>query len=178
MSKKRFNDGLDSVFTAEKEQGITVGSAFLMADNMASLEVKTVERRAGSTKNFLSDLDSLLNDALQESINDFNRGGGQAAMRAANFDSSKSKSTAGSPASDARPGGMAGIDALIRQTIDVNTMDLDEAGKKRITFSVDRTKLDKLKTIARLEKSYLKDVLANLIDGYIQEYAKQKGVEV
>lgn len=178
MSKKRFNDGLESVFAAEKEQGITVGSAFLMSDNSASFEVKTVEKRAGSTKNFLSDLDSLLNEALQESLDDFNRGGGQAATRAANFDGGKSKSTLGSPASDLRSGGMAGIDALIRQTIDVNTMDLDESGKKRITFSVDRTKLDKLKTIARLEKSYLKDVMASLIDGYIQEYIKQKGIDV
>jgi hypothetical protein len=43
---------------------------------------------------------------------------------------------------------------------------------------VDRSKLDKLKIIARLENSYLKDLLVNLIDGYIVEYTQQKGIDL
>ncbi len=55
----------------------------------------------------------------------------------------------------------------------------DEAsGKKRLTVAVDRSKLDKLKVIARMENSYLKDLLVNLIDGYIEEYTQQKGVSL
>lgn len=72
----------------------------------------------------------------------------------------------------------SGIDSLIRQTVDIGAIEQDEQGKKRISFSVDRTKLDKLKTIARLEKAYLKDVLSKLIDEHIQNYISQKGIEV
>jgi hypothetical protein len=55
----------------------------------------------------------------------------------------------------------------------------DEAtGKRRLTVAVDKTKLEKLKTIARLENSVLKDLLVELIDAYIQEYPVKKGVDI
>jgi hypothetical protein len=43
---------------------------------------------------------------------------------------------------------------------------------------VDRTKLEQLKTIARLENSFLKDLLVDLIDEYITEYTQEKGLEL
>jgi hypothetical protein len=43
--------------------------------------------------------------------------------------------------------------------------------------AVDKTKLDKLKTIARLENAYMKDILVQLIDEYIREYTKEKGFD-
>ena len=73
----------------------------------------------------------------------------------------------------------SGLDALIRQTLDVQEMVTDEqSGKKRLTVAVDRTKLEKLKVIARLENAYLKDLLVTLIDGYIEEYTQQKGFDL
>ena len=72
-----------------------------------------------------------------------------------------------------------GLDNLIRQTIDLKEITTDEtSGKKRLTVAVDRPKLEKLKTIARLENAYLKDLLVQLIDEYIQEYTKEKGVDL
>ncbi len=171
MSKKKFSDGLDSVFGGEKEEGIRVGSAFLMSDDSAAADVvaKPAERKVASHKNFLSDLDSLLQEALQDSFDDLNRGGASAA-------SSGKARTAASPASD-QPG-FSGIDSLIRATVDIGAIEHDEAGKKRISFTVDRTKLDKLKTIARLEKSFLKDVLSKLIDEHIQKYVAERGLDI
>ena len=52
----------------------------------------------------------------------------------------------------------------------------EETGKKRLTVTVDKTKLEKLKSIARLENAYMKDILVRLIDEYIQEYAREKGI--
>ena len=172
MSKKKFDSGLDSVFSAEKDDKIRVGSAFLMSDDSTSeVQVKPVERRAANNthKNFLSDLDFLLQEALQDGFDDLNRGGSSA------ISSAKSKSVAPT-ASDSRA--FSGIDSLIRQTVDIGAIEQDELGKKRISFSVDRTKLDKLKTIARLEKAYLKDVLSKLIDEHIQKYIADKGLEL
>jgi hypothetical protein len=72
-----------------------------------------------------------------------------------------------------------GLDNLIRQTIDVKEITTDEeSGKKRLTVAVDRPTLEKLKAIARLENSHLKDLLVQLIDEYIQEYTTEKGVEL
>lgn len=136
------------------------------------MQAKPVERRAAnnSHKNFLSDLDSLLQEALQDSFDDLNRGGASA------ISFGKSKTASATPSSDSRM--YSGIDSLIRQTVDIGAIEQDELGKKRISFSVDRTKLDKLKTIARLEKAYLKDVLSKLIDEHIQNYIAQKGIDV
>ena len=174
MSKKKFSTGLDSVFGAEKEDKIRVGSAFLMSDDSATeVQARPVERRAGnSNKNFLSDLDSLLQEALQYSFNDLNRSGSAVSSAVS---SGKTK-TAAAPASDSRM--YSGLDSLIRQTVDFGSIEQDELGKKRISFSVDRTKLDKLKTIARMEKAYLKDVLSKLIDEHIQKYIEEKGLEI
>ena len=175
MSKKKFDTGLDSVFTADREENIRVGSAFLMSDDSAAeAQAKPVERRAAnnSHKNFLSDLDFLLQEALPDSFDDLNRGGASASSASS---SSKTK-TAPAQTSDSRM--YSGLDSLIRQTVDIGAIEQDELGKKRISFSVDRTKLDKLKTIARLEKAYLKDVLSKLIDEHIQSYIAQKGIDV
>jgi hypothetical protein len=74
---------------------------------------------------------------------------------------------------------LTGLDSLIRQTIDVQEITTDEqSGKKRLTVAVDRSQLDRLKLIARLENSYLKDLLVGVIDEYINDYKQQKGIEL
>ena len=71
------------------------------------------------------------------------------------------------------------MDALIRQTIDIQEITTDEAsGKKRLTVAVDKTKIEKLKTIARLENAFMKDLLVALIDEYIKDYTRRKGLEI
>ncbi len=70
-----------------------------------------------------------------------------------------------------------GLDALIRQTIDIQDLEKEEQrGIRRLTVAVDREKLEKLTAIARMENAYLKDLLLELIDDYISEYADQKGL--
>jgi hypothetical protein len=170
MSKKKFNDGLESVFIIDKAERAGVGSSFLMGDNSHEVEVKAVEKRTNNHKNFLSDLDSLLQEALHDNINDFNRG-----MSSSSSAVSTGKSKSNNP-TEARS--YAGLDSLIRQTVDLKNFEQDELGKKRISFSVDRSKLDQLKSIARLEKAFLKDVLSKLIDEYIHEYSSDKGIDV
>lgn len=166
MSKKRFSSGLDDLFSeaaaAMQQGGIEAAVVFAPA----------TERKAPSHKNFASGLDALLQEALEESLE--------------RYDSNQPDTTTPSSAKSrahrsgtTSPAVLSGLDALIRQTIDVQEISSDEAsGKKRLTVAVDRSKLDKLKVIARLENAYLKDLLVSLIDGYIEEYTQQKGVSL
>ena len=132
--------------------------------------VVPVERK-NAHKNFMSDLDSLLQEALEESLEKYDSNQPDTTTASA-----KTKTSTGMGAFRSS---MSGLDALIRQTIDVQEIATDEnSGKKRLTVAVDKSKLEKLKTIAKMENAYLKDLLVNLIDGYIKEYTQQKGLEL
>jgi hypothetical protein len=135
----------------------------------ASPFAKISERKTG-TKNFVSDLDALLQEAIDESFEKYEARTG--------ISSGKSKSSIASSSPTPHRAPLSGLDALIRQTIDVREITADELGKKRLTVSVDKPKLDKLKTIARMENSFLKDILTSLIDEYISEYTHKKGVDL
>ncbi|HNM26100.1 MAG TPA: hypothetical protein PKL15_11750 [Saprospiraceae bacterium] len=156
MSKKRFSEGLDDLF-----KDLTPEATAITTESTRSGE------RRHHGKNFVTDLDALLQEALDESLEKYE-------ASSPSISGNKSKSTAAGHRS-----GLTGIDALIRQTIDLQELTTDEnTGKRRLTVVVDRTKLDKLKTIARLENSYLKDLLVGLIDEYIKEYVRDKGVDL
>lgn len=163
MSKKRFSEGLDDLFSDSKA---SVGGLF---SNDAAVAAPVSERRGGH-KNFMSDLDSLLQEALEESLEKY-----QTNRSDDEIPSNKSKSAA----RETNTSLPHGLDALIRQTIDVQDIITDEnTGKRRLTVAVDKTKIEKLKTIARLENAYMKDLLVTLIDEYIEEYSRQKKLEL
>lgn len=165
MGKKRFSQGLNDLFSESNaaQQGNLFGQ-----DRPASTPVE----RKVIHKNFLQDIDALLQEALEESMERY-----EANQPDSMTPSSKSK--ASTPASGVSSGAFSGLDALIRQTIDIQEIQSDESnGKKRLTVAVDRSKLDKLKTIARLENAYLKDLLIQVIDGYIDEYTRHKGIKI
>ncbi|MFN0035773.1 MAG: hypothetical protein ACKVUS_11950 [Saprospiraceae bacterium] len=166
MSKKRFSEGLDDLFnSSHASHGELFGNAAAMFAPTAVVE------RKHTHKSFITDLDSLLQEALDESLERF-----EANQPDSVTASAKTKAT--NP--DAlRAHTRNGLDALIRQTIDVQEISTDEnSGKKRLTVSVDRPKLEKLKAIARLENAFLKDLLVAVIDEYIEEYTQDKGLEL
>ncbi len=161
MSKKRFSEGLDDLFS-DTHAG---HGALFGGDTAAS----RVQERKSAHKNFMSDLDSLLQEALEESLEKY-----EASQPDAATPSGKSKS-----GTSAYRAPVSGLDALIRQTVDIQEITSDEvSGKKRLTVAVDKSKLEKLKAIARLENAYMKDLLVNLIDEYIEDYRQQKGIDL
>jgi hypothetical protein len=162
MSKKKFTDGLNDLFTDDYRSPA--------ASSISEFSVRQPqERKQQHVKSFASDLDALLQDAMDESME-------RLESRETNPNpnpSSKSKSRF----AEKMAGAFSGLDALIRETIDVQELTREEnSGVKRLTVAVDRTKLEKLKTIARLENAFLKDLLVDLIDEYITEYTKEKGL--
>jgi len=167
MSKKRFSEGLDDLFNSRHaNDGELFGSTVVLtAPTGAS------ERKASSHKSFMTDLDSLLQEAMDESMERYESNQPDSV-------SASSKTKASNP--DALRAPMrSGLDNLIRQTIDVQDFSTDEStGKKRLTVAVDRPKLEKLKAIAKLENAFLKDLLTNLIDEYLEDYNQKKGVDL
>lgn len=162
MSKKRFSEGLDDLFS-DSHQAEYSGQATAMPE--------TPHARKQTHKNFASGLDALLQEVMEESLE--------------KYEANQPDSVTSSGKTKAGTSGIfraplhSGLDALIRQTIDVQEIVADEtSGKKRLTVAVDKSKLEKLKVIARLENAYLKDLLTKLIDGYIEEYTQQKGFDL
>lgn len=165
MSKKRFSEGLDDLFSnSHAGHGEAFGGAMVLSAPQSPSE------RRSSHKSFATDLDALLQEALDESLERY---------EAAPSDSVSARSKTKASTDTLRAPMRSGLDTLIRQTIDVQEISTDElSGKKRLTVAVDRPKLEKLKAIARLENSYLKDLLVAVIDEYIEEYTQEKGVEL
>lgn len=150
MSKKKFSEGLDNLLNDQPDERSAWGH---------SSDTEVRERKTGS-KNFMDDLDDLFHQAFEERFDQID-----AEQPAAATPSSKSKSAA------AQRAPLTGLDALIRQTIDIQEINSDEAsGKKRVTVAIDKTKLLQLKTIARIENAYLKDIMVQLIDDYLEKY--------
>ena len=53
-------------------------------------------------------------------------------------------------------------------------MRLETKGTKRITLTFDPDKLEKLKTIARRERTYLRDIIDEIVAEYLDEYESKK----
>lgn len=167
MSKKRFSEGLDDLFSnSHASHGELFGNALVMTSPSA-----TADRKPSAHKSFVTDLDSLLQEALDESLERYESNQPDSV-------SASAKTKASNPNALRAPA-RSGLDLLIRQTIDVQEIATDEnSGKKRLTVAVDRPKLEKLKAIARLENAFLKDLLVSVLDEYIEEYTQQKGVNL
>ena len=167
MSKKKFTDGLESLFSSDSQDVSGKGTAFLgtPTDEVATAPAKA-KRRSSSRKNFTTDLDTLLEEALQESFEE--KMAQREKEKAAGAEKSKYQNQGRRP--------MTGLDVLIRRTVESGGISEDRKSEvKRLTVTFDKKKIIKLKKIARLEKAYLKDILGELVEEYIKEYEKDKG---
>lgn len=161
MGKKKFKDGLESLFLEAREENLSQKSPLLLETEQQAAPKKT--GRASSGKHFSDDLELFFQESLRESIEEelSSSHSGQSMKAARGSRSSRPKD---------------GLDALIRRTIESSEIDLRYDGaKKRIAFSFEQEKLAKLKQIAKLEKTFLKDMIARIVADYIREYEQQKG---
>jgi hypothetical protein len=168
VAKKKFSQGLEDLFN-DLPDTTAAGNA------VTELTAGPPPREPRPTgKNFAIGIDALLQEAFEESLTRHETGLTKDTTAEPTLASGKTKATA-------RPseGSFSGLDALIRQTVDIQDMQTDEAtGKRRLVVAVDRSKFDRLKNIARLENAFLKDILVELIDGYITQYTQDKGISL
>lgn len=115
-------------------------------------------KRSSSGKNFSSDLQSFLQEAFDDSM-ERQLGERQKRDEAIPAKPSVKKKRR-------RP--MAGLDALIRSTVDPQPESTTDRNRpKRITLSFDPVKLEKLKSIARNQRSLLRDVIDEIVEDYL-----------
>ena len=127
-------------------------------DGDVAVEPKVKTKR--SSKNFTSDLDSLFDEVLNDAMEE---------PRSAAQTATNTKRRSLEP--------LSGLDALIRRTTDEDPMEAiaeETALKRRVTLVFERSKIDKLKAIARKERTYLKDIVNELVSEFIQDYEKSK----
>ena len=167
MSKKKFTDGLESLFTTHHKEERGEGTAFLEGAAAPEDGGKPAVKRSSSRKDFTTDLDSLLEEALQETF-------AEQMQQREEMGSTPKAQVFHQQTHRRRPG--SSLDMLIRRTVEKGGIEEDEnTGTRRLTVTFDKEQLSKLKTIARMEKAYLKDILGSIVAEYIKKYESRKG---
>ncbi|MCB9275449.1 MAG: hypothetical protein H6564_15500 [Lewinellaceae bacterium] len=162
MAKKRFTEGLESVFGAASEDTLQEDSPLLSTTRPKESPDEKGEGHArhSHAKDFSSDLEAFLSGAFEDSFEE------QYEQREA-----KRQPISANPQvkkRHRRP--MSGLDALIRSTIEPENVRVQERNARRVTLTFDPDKLDKLKKIARLEKAYLRDIIDEIVSDYLDDY--------
>lgn len=149
MAKKRFTEGLDSLFgDADEQQGQQTLSLF-PEDSSTGSAKRDDEKK--SSKGFASQLDAFLAEAFEN----------EPPQSQANNKKEKPKRR------------LAGLDLLIQQTAEApKTSRTKLADKRRLTLAFDKKQLTELKQIAEAEGVFLKDLIAQLIERYLEERDK------
>ena len=163
MAKKRFTgDFTDALFEEPQTQAAAAMppsvSRVVETDVPASV---ILPRR--TSKNFTSDLDSLFQEAFTEAVEE-------------KLDKMKRDSGLQDPfAADERAykKPLSGLDALIRQTVDASLASLDHAAVKRLTILFENQKIEKLKNIAKQERSFVKDLVSGVLSDFIENYERK-----
>ena len=157
MSKKKFKDGLESLFggPAIAEPSLPENSPLLeQTENRNRKPKKALKvnaKRSRTGKNFTSDLDTLFETAVESNQHETQEG-----------------KTNGRKSDRAKRPPVVGLDALIQRTTE---QDYDYTStKKRVTFIFAKKKLDKLKRIAKLQNAYLKDIIGKIMGDHIDKY--------
>jgi hypothetical protein len=167
VSKKKFTGGLDTLFEVTEnvlESTPSVSSQTRQPENVSTTQ-SGMARRVTS-KNFTSDLDSLFQEAFTEAVEE---------------KLEKMKRTSGTEdpfQNNPRPAykqPLSGLDALIRSTVDTSLAGLDHAAIKRLTIMFENQKIEKLKSIAKVERSFVKDLVSGVLTEFINDYEKRTG---
>jgi hypothetical protein len=157
VSKKRFTEGMESLFGPSDEQESDKGwFGAQEAGEQDAHEQKN--KRSNSGKNFADDLQSFLQEAFDDSM--------ERQLEERQKRDEAAPATPSVKKKQRRP--MAGLDALIRSTVDpIPESETDRSRPKRITLSFDPVKLEKLKSIARNQRALLRDVIDEIVEDYL-----------
>jgi hypothetical protein len=144
-NKKTFSEGLDTMFEQVMEEK-------QLTKNLAQSVSDKTERKGVAVKSFSSSLEELFNETIEETVR-------EKATAIAQGKTPELKERRTKP--------VFGLDALIRSTVEESVVQSD---KKRISFAFDVEKIEKLKSIARIEKARLSDIVDELISTYINKH--------
>jgi hypothetical protein len=168
VSKKKFSSGLDSLFDVQEDirEQIAEAAPSVFEEQNSNVRIGSAaaSHRKASSKNFTSDLDSLFSEAFTDAVEE-------------KVDKLRRSSGIEDPFEDNRRAykqPLSGLDALIRSTIDTSLAGFDHAAVKRLTIFFENYKVDKLKSIAKSERSFVKDLVNGVLTEYINNYEKRQ----
>lgn len=162
MSKKRFTAGLESLFGdatdpfSDKEHGALPAEVELAQGKQGDTAKKP------GTKDFSSALASFLHTAFEDAFEE-------------QIEARKSAPSAASDTPVQPPKPASGLDLLIRSTITPSGVEIHPFATRRITLVFDNDMLGKLKSIAKIEKSHMKDIVNDIVATYISDYERKYG---
>ena len=170
VSRKQFHTGLDSLFNEEAELESNFDNSPLLVTQPATARQRNEDPKESRSsarkpsKSFTPDLEGLFSTVVSERQ--------VAAGQAEDFHTRMREKRRGPiPV-------LSGLDALIRDTSNGQVLEEKQQreaeqelhpDRKRVTFTYDRRRFEKLKAIARAEGAYLKDIIADLLNDYIKE---------
>ena len=118
---------------------------------------REARKRSSSGKDFSSDLHSFLQDAFEESFEE-------------QVSRESSASITPPEVKKRRRKPLSGLDSLIRNTLEPSSMRIDPNSTRRLVVNFKEEQLQKLKSIARKEKTYLKEIINEIVEDFIREY--------
>jgi hypothetical protein len=164
VSKKKFTGGLDTLFEVTETVMDNTPSVSQARQAESSTTQSALVRRVTS-KNFTSDLDSLFQEAFTEAVEEKLGKMKRASGIEDPFENNRRQYK--------QP--LSGLDALIRSTVDTSLAGLDHAAIKRLTIMFEYQKIEKLKSIAKVERSFVKDLVSGVLTEFINDYEKRTG---
>lgn len=158
--RKKFKDGLESLFDIkEEEQIVHYGKEEQKAVAVEAVKVAPRTKRSG--KDFTDDLGHAMQDAFVKTEDHFLPM--EDNMRISEI----------SKRSHRRP--LSGLESLLRQTID--SEELNNETKRRIVLIIESGKVEKLKSIAKDESLFLKDIIERCVNLFLDEYEHKNAIQ-
>lgn len=151
MAKKRFTEGMESLFGDSHSDTKATHALSLFPDDPSPSASKDEERRSQG-KGFTSQLEAFLAEAFD-------------AITTEEYTSEYPDEDAS--ARSRRP--RTGLDLLIRSTADQEDFKPQMHTTRRVTLVFPKEHLEKLKTAAKDQNLYLKDIINQLVERYIVE---------
>ncbi|MEZ5039686.1 MAG: hypothetical protein R2828_07330 [Saprospiraceae bacterium] len=152
MAKKKFTEGLESLF------GETAGTQQMRRGTNASDAAKETDGKGRHPgKDFTTDLQSFLTEAFEDAFEE---------QLSQPLKERKKKKPIKA---------LSGLDVLIRNTSDPQQqIEIEELAPRRITLTLDDQHLTKLREIARNKKTYLKEMIKEIVAEYVERYPGKK----
>lgn len=150
MSKKKFIDGLESLFSEATQEDLKESTL------ISPKKEQSVEDHSSSGKSFASDLQSLFSEAFEETIEE------------------KLIERKETPRPRQKPKRkFSGLDMLIRSTVESSEIEVQSTPTKRVSLIIEQEKLMKLKKIAKMKKAYLKDIIDEIVSDYLDTFEQR-----
>jgi len=151
LAKKKFTEGLESLFmdTAETQQ---MGEG----KNVSDKRKNSTSKSTASDSKFTADLQSFLTEAFEDA-----------------FEEQLSSSSKANKKKKGKSNSLSGLDFLIRNTSDPKQqIEIEELAPRRITLTLDDQHLIKLREMAKKRKTYLKEMIKEIVADYLQQHSK------